>query len=42
VVRTAWQLDAVGDTGNADEVTKAFALFTDAVSRLLNAFSGTP
>ena len=40
VVRTAWQLDAVGDTGNADEVSKAFALFTDAVSRLLYAFSG--
>jgi hypothetical protein len=42
VVRTAWQHDAVGDTGNADEVSKAFALFTDAVSRLLSAFSGTP
>jgi len=42
VVRTAWQLDAVGDTGNADEVAKAFTLFTDAVSRLLAAFSTTP
>jgi hypothetical protein len=42
VVRTAWQLDAVGDTGNADEVSKAFALFTDAVSRLLYAFAATP
>ena len=42
VVRTAWQLDAAGDTGNAEEVGKAFALFTDAVSRLLDAFSPTP
>jgi hypothetical protein len=41
VVRTAWQLDAVGDTGNADEVAKAFAAFTQAVSRLLYAFSDT-
>jgi hypothetical protein len=41
VVRTAWQLDAVGDTGNAEEVTKAFAAFTQAVSRLLGAFAGT-
>jgi hypothetical protein len=41
VVRTAWQLDAAGDTGNAEEVGKAFALFTDAVSRLLDAFSAT-
>jgi hypothetical protein len=39
IVRTAWQLDAAGDTGNAEEVGKAFALFTDAVSRLLDAFS---
>jgi hypothetical protein len=39
VVRTAWQLDAVGDTGNAEEVAKALAAFTQAVSRLLNAFS---
>jgi len=42
VVRTAWQLDTVGDTGNADEVARAFAAFTQAVSRLLNAFSDTP
>jgi len=42
VVRTAWQLDAVGDTGNADEVGKAFTQFTEAVSRLLYAFSATP
>jgi hypothetical protein len=42
VVRTAWQLDAAGDTGNAEEVGKAFTLFTDAVSRLTYAFSATP
>jgi hypothetical protein len=42
VVRTAWQLDTVGDTGNADEVAKAFTAFTQAVSRLLYAFSDTP
>jgi len=42
VVRTAWQLDAVGDTGNAQEVAKAFTAFTQAVSRLLAAFSATP
>jgi hypothetical protein len=42
VVRTAWQLDAVGDTGNGDEVTKVFAAFTQAVSRLLYAFSDAP
>ena len=42
VVRTAWQLDAVGDTGNAQEVAKAFTAFTQAVSRLLSAFSATP
>jgi len=42
VVRTAWQLDAAGDTGNAEEVGKAFTLFTDAVSRLTVAFSATP
>lgn len=41
VVRTAWQLDAAGDTGNGEEVGKAFALFTDAVSRLIAAFSAT-
>ena len=42
MVRTAWQLDAVGDTGNAQEVAKAFTAFTQAVSRLLAAFSATP
>jgi hypothetical protein len=41
VVRTAWQLDAVGDTGNADDVAKAFAAFTQAVARLLYGFTGT-
>jgi hypothetical protein len=41
VVRTAWQLDAAGDTGNAEDVGKAFSLFTEAVSRLLAAFSAT-
>jgi hypothetical protein len=41
VVRTAWQLDAAGDTGNAEEVGRAFTLFTDAVSRLTYAFSAT-
>ena len=42
VVRTAWQLDAVGDTGNAQDVGKAFTAFTQAVARLLSAFSVTP
>ena len=41
VVRTAWRLDAAGDTGNAEEVGKAFTLFTDAVSRLTGAFAAT-
>ena len=41
VVRTAWQLDAVGDTGNADDVAKAFAAFTQAVARALYGFTGT-
>jgi len=41
VVRTAWQLDAAGDTGNAEDVGQAFSLFTDAVSRLIGAFSAT-
>jgi hypothetical protein len=42
VVRAAWQLDAVGDIGNADEVARTFAAFTQAVSRLIYAFSDTP
>ena len=42
VVRTAWLLDAVGDTGNAEEVGRAFNAFTLAVSRLLMAFEPAP
>ena len=41
VVRAAWQLDSAGDTGNAEDVTRAFAVFTQAVSRLIAAFSET-
>jgi hypothetical protein len=41
VVRTAWQLDAAGDTGNSEEVGKAFTGFQQSVSRLLSAFSAT-
>jgi hypothetical protein len=42
VVRTAWLLDQVGDTGNADEVGRAFTAFDAAVSRLLAAFEPVP
>jgi hypothetical protein len=42
VVRTAWRLDAVGDTGNAEEVGRAYAAFNVAVSRLLSAFAPVP
>jgi hypothetical protein len=38
VVRTAWLLDSVGDTGNAEQVGDAYTAFTLAVSRLLTAF----
>ena len=42
VVRTAWLLDAVGDTGNAEQVGRAFTSFSLAVSRLLMAFEPVP
>jgi hypothetical protein len=42
VVRTAWLLDQVGDTGNADEVSRAFTAFDAAVTRLLAAFEPVP
>jgi hypothetical protein len=42
VVRTAWLLDSVGDTGNAADVGRAFSAFSLAVSRLLDAFSAAP
>jgi hypothetical protein len=38
VVRTAWLLDSVGDTGNAEQVGRAYTAFVLAVSRLLAAF----
>jgi hypothetical protein len=42
VVRTAWLLDQVGDTGNAGEVARAFTAFDAAVTRLLAAFEPQP
>jgi hypothetical protein len=42
VVRTSWLLDQVGDTGNADEVGRAYRAFDAAVSRLLEAFEPVP
>ena len=42
VVRTAWLLDQVGDSGNADEIGRAFTAFDAAVSRLLAAFEPVP
>ena len=42
VVRTAWLLDSVGDTGNGDEVARAYTAFDAAVTRLLTAFEPAP
>jgi hypothetical protein len=42
VVRTAWLLDSVGDTGNGEEVARAFTVFDAAVTRLLAAFEPAP
>ncbi len=42
VVRTAWLLDSVGDSGNREAVERAFGTFGEAVSRLLGAFSPEP
>jgi hypothetical protein len=39
VVRTAWLLDSVGDTGNRDAVGRAYTAFAAAVSKLLDAFA---
>jgi hypothetical protein len=41
VVRTAWQLDAVGDAGNRLEVEAAHAEFTAAIASALAAFGET-
>jgi hypothetical protein len=41
IVRTAWQLDAVGDAGNRLEVEAAHAEFTAAISSALAAFGET-
>ena len=38
LVRASWQLDAVGDAGNRQEIEQAFARFNDAVTRTLEAF----
>jgi hypothetical protein len=40
IVRTAWQLDAVGDAGNRLEVEAAFAEFSAAMRSALTAFAG--
>jgi hypothetical protein len=42
VVRTAWLLDSVGDTGNGEDVARAFTAFDAAVTRLLAAFEPAP
>jgi hypothetical protein len=42
VVRTAWLLDSVGDSGNREAVERAFGTFGEAVTRLLGAFSPEP
>jgi hypothetical protein len=42
VVRTAWLLDSVGDTGNGEDVARAFSAFDAAVTRLLAAFDAVP
>ena len=39
VVRTAWLLDSVGDTGNRDAVDRAHTAFALAVSKVLDAFA---
>jgi hypothetical protein len=39
IVRTAWQLDAVGDAGNRLEVEAAFAEFSSAMTSALTAFA---
>jgi hypothetical protein len=41
IVRTAWQLDAVGDAGNRLAIEAAHAEFAAAVSTALRAFGGT-
>jgi hypothetical protein len=41
VVRTAWLLDSVGDAGNRQDVERAYAAFTAAVTQTLTAFAET-
>ena len=38
LVRASWQLDAVGDAGNRQEIERAFAAFNNALTRTLEAF----
>jgi hypothetical protein len=38
LVRASWQLDAVGDAGNRQEIEQAFARFNDALTRTLGVF----
>jgi hypothetical protein len=38
LVRASWRLDAVGDAGNRQEIEQAFAAFTEALGRTLEAF----
>ena len=42
VVRTAWLLDAFGDTGNRQQVLAAYATFSTAVNDVLTAFGEGP
>jgi hypothetical protein len=37
LVRTAWLLDAFGDTGNRQQLTDAYALFSSALNRIESA-----
>ena len=39
LVRTAWQLDAVGDLGNRQQLQDAFVIFSAAVAEVTRAFT---
>ena len=38
LVRTAWLLDAFGDLGNRQQITDAYAVFTAAVTEVIDSF----
>lgn len=41
LVRSAWQLDADGDTGNRDQINEAYTAFSRAVEEVNSAFSAS-